>query len=165
MLDSVVAGGPFPDGWLTSDFAGNLYGITGNGGSAVNSTNLGNGTIFKIDPRGDESVLYSFEGGAKGFSSFGSVIRDNLGNLYGTTFFGGDATDPACSAAGGCGVVFRLDPWGHYSVLHTFQGRDGANPSANLYMDERGDIYGTTTAGGNQTCNCGVVFKITLEAE
>ena len=158
-------GGPFPDGWLTSDFAGNLYGITGNGGSAVNSTNLGNGTIFKIDPRGDESVLYSFEGGAKGFSSFGSVIRDNLGNLYGTTFFGGDATDPACSAAGGCGVVFRLDPWGHYSVLHTFQGRDGANPSANLYMDERGDIYGTTTAGGDQTCNCGVVFKITLVGE
>ena len=158
-------GGPFPDGWLTSDFGGNLYGITGNGGSAVSSTNLGSGTIFKINRRGEESILYNFEGGATGFTSFGSVIRDNRGNLYGATFLGGDTTDPACSATGGCGVVFRLDPWGHYSVLHTFQGPDGANPTANLYMDQHGDIYGTTTAGGDATCNCGVVFKITLAYE
>jgi uncharacterized repeat protein (TIGR03803 family) len=154
-------GGPFPDGWLVSDFAGNIYGVTGNGGSAVSSSNLGNGAIFKIDSRGDASVVYSFEGGARGFTSFASVIRDNRGNLYGTTYFGGDTTDAACSASGGCGVVFRLDPWGHYSVLHTFEGPDGAGPSANLHIDHRGDIYGTTTAGGDPTCNCGVVFKIT----
>jgi len=36
------------------------------------------------------------------------VIRDNLGNLYGTTYFGGDTTDPACAAVGGCGVVFKI---------------------------------------------------------
>jgi len=155
-------GGPFPDGWLATDYAGNIYGITGNGGSAVSSTNLGNGTIFKIDRQGNESVLYNFAGGAQGFTSFGSVIRDNLGNLYGATFFGGDTTDPACSAVGGCGVVFRLDPWGRYTVLHTFKGPDGANPWADLYMDQRGDIYGTTTAGGDPTCNCGTVFKIAL---
>lgn len=156
-------GGPFPDGWLATDYAGNIYGITGNGGSAVSSTNLGNGTIFKIDRQGNESVLYNFAGGAQGFTSFGSVIRDNRGNLYGATFFGGDTTDPACSAVGGCGVVFRLDPWGRYTVLHTFKGPDGANPWASLYMDQHGDIYGTTTAGGDSTCNCGVAFKITLE--
>jgi uncharacterized repeat protein (TIGR03803 family) len=155
-------GGPFPDGWLATDYAGNIYGITGNGGSAVSSTNLGDGTIFKIDRHGNESVLYNFAGGAQGFSSLGSVISDNLGNLYGATLLGGDTTDAACSAAGGCGVVFRVDPWGHYTVLHTFKGPDGANPVANLYMDQHGDIYGTTTAGGDPTCNCGVVFKITL---
>jgi uncharacterized repeat protein (TIGR03803 family) len=155
-------GGPFPDGQLAIDCWGNLYGITGNGGSAVSSTNLGNGTIFKIDPRGEESVLYNFAGGAGGLTSFGSVIRDNLGNLYGATSLGGDTTDPACSAVGGCGVVFRFDPRGHYSVLHTFKGADGANPSASLYMDQHGDLYGTTTAGGDPTCNCGVVFKIRL---
>jgi uncharacterized repeat protein (TIGR03803 family) len=158
-------GGPFPDGWFAADIAGNIYGITGNGGSAVSSTNLGKGTVFKIDREGNESVLYNFAGGALGFTSFGSVIRDNLGNLYGATYFGGDTTDAACSAAGGCGVVFRLDPQGRYTVLHTFTGPDGANPWASLYMDRRGNIYGTTTAGGDPTCDCGVVFKITLEHE
>jgi len=153
-------GGPFPDGWLATDYWGNLYGI---GGSAVSSTNLGNGTIFKIGHNGEESVLYNFAGGADGFTSFGSVIFDSLGNLYGATSFGGDTTDPACSAVGGCGVVFRFDPQGHYTVLHTFKGADGANPQANLYMDLHGDIYGTTTAGGDLSCNCGVVFKITPE--
>jgi uncharacterized repeat protein (TIGR03803 family) len=156
-------GGPFPDGWLATDYWGDIYGITGNGGSAVSSTNLGNGTIFKIDRSGEESVLYNFSGGADGFSSFGSVILDSLGNLYGATYFGGDTTDPTCSAVGGCGVVFRLDPRGQYTVLHTFKGTDGANPQASLYMDQHGDIYGTTTAGGDPTCNCGVVFKITPE--
>ena len=156
-------GGPFPDGWLARDYWGNIYGITGNGGSDVTSTDLGNGTIFKIDRSGEESVLYNFAGGKDGFTSNGSVILDNFGNLYGATYFGGDTTDPACSAVGGCGVVFRFDAQGHYTVLHTFKGADGANPYANLYMDQRGDIYGTTTAGGNPTCNCGVVFKITLE--
>jgi uncharacterized repeat protein (TIGR03803 family) len=154
-------GGPFPDGWLAADYWGNIYGITGNGGSAVSSTNLGDGTIFKIGGGGEESVLYNFPGGADGFTSLGSVILDGLGNLYGATYFGGDTTDPACSAVGGCGVVFRLDPQGHYTVLHTFKGADGANPEASLYMDQHGDIYGTTTAGGDPTCNCGVVFKIT----
>jgi uncharacterized repeat protein (TIGR03803 family) len=156
-------GGPFPDGWLARDYWGNIYGITGNGGSTVSSTNLGNGTIFKIDRRGEESVLYNFAGGKDGFTSNGSVIFDSLGNLYGATYFGGDTTDPACSAVGGCGVVFRFDPQGHYTVLHTFKGADGANPQANLYMDQHGDIYGTTTAGGDPTCDCGVVFKITPE--
>jgi hypothetical protein len=47
--------------------------------------------------------------------------------------------------------------------LHTFEGPDGANPWASLYMDKHGDIYGTTTAGGDPACNCGVAFKITLE--
>jgi len=156
-------GGPFPDGWLATDNAGNMYGITGNGGSAVSNSNLGNGTIFKIDRRGNQSVLYNFAGGAQGFTSLGSVIRDNRGNLYGATFFGGDITDAACSAVGGCGVVFRLDPWGRYTLLHTFKGPDGANPWADLYMDQQGDLYGTTTAGGDPTCNCGVVFRIRLD--
>ena len=158
-------GGPFPDGWLASDFTGNKYGITGNGGGGVSGTNLSDGTIFKIDPLGNESVLYNFQGGSMGFNSFGSVVDDGRGNLYGATFSGGDTVDPGCNATGGCGVVFRLDSRGRYSVLHTFKGPDGANPWASLYIDQHGDIYGTTTAGGDATCNCGVVFKITLAYE
>lgn len=159
-------GGPFPDGWFVSDYGGNLYGITGNGGNLSDCGGLGCGTIFKIDYHGNQSVLYNFTGPASELpsisTSFGSVIRDNHGNLYGAAYAGGDTTDTTCVATGGCGLVFKLDPWGHYTVLHTFSGADGANPWASLYMDAFGNLYGTTTAGGDPTCNCGVVFKLAL---
>lgn len=66
-------------------------------------------------------------------------------------------------------MIFKLDPSGHYTVLHTFLGNsNGAFPVASLYMNEKGDLYGTTTGGGNTTdpdCKnggCGVVFKISF---
>jgi uncharacterized repeat protein (TIGR03803 family) len=94
---------------------------------------------------------------------FGSVIRDLAGDLYGAAYSGGDTTDPQCAAAGGCGVVFKLDPRGQYSVLPTFKGgTGGANPQASLNLDLLGNLYGTTTTGGDPTCNCGTVFKIAL---
>lgn len=160
-------GGPFPNGWLTADLAGNIYGITGNGGNLSLCGDLGCGTVYKIDRHGNESVLYDFTGPASVLpfisTSFGSVVRDVFGNLYGAAYSGGDTTDPACSASGGCGVVFRLDPFGHYSVLHTFKGgADGANPQASLYLDLYGNLYGSTTTGGDPTCDCGTVFKIAL---
>ena len=160
-------GGPFPNGWLAADFAGNVYGITGNGGNVSLCGGLGCGTVFKIDRSGKESVLYDFTGPTAELpflsTSFGSVIRDNQGNFYGAAYAGGDTTNPACNATGGCGVVFKLDSWGHYTVLHTFTGPDGANPQASLYMDRHGDIYGTTSAGGDAACNCGVIFRIVQE--
>jgi uncharacterized repeat protein (TIGR03803 family) len=159
-------GGPFPDGWFASDLAGNIYGVTGNGGILSGCGGIGCGTIFKIDRHGNEAVLYEFTGAADGASPLGSVIRDREGNLYSTTLSGGDLTDSPCNGIGGCGVVFKLDPWGHQIVLHTFTGgADGANPQASLYMDNEGNLYGTTTAGGDPSCNCGVVFKIPLQRE
>ena len=158
-------GGPYPDGWLATDYTGNIYGITGNGGNLGLCGDLGCGTIFKIDRHGNESVLYDFTGPASELpffsTSFGSVVRDLAGNLYGAAYSGGDTTDPQCVGAGGCGVVFKLDLRGHYTVLHTFKGgADGANPQASLYIDALGELYGSTTTGGDPTCNCGTVFKI-----
>jgi hypothetical protein len=51
-------------------------------------------------------------------------------------------------------------------VLHTFQGSDGANPSAIVIMDSKGDLFGTTSDGGSHSggCadyGCGVVWEIT----
>jgi uncharacterized repeat protein (TIGR03803 family) len=153
-------GGPFPDGWFASDFSGNLYGVTGNGGNLSDCGGLGCGTIFKIDRHGNESVLYSFIGADDGDSPLGSVIRDLEGNLYTTTLLGGDTTDPGCTN-GGCGTVFKLDRWGRRTILHTFTGgADGSNPYTSLIMDKEGNLYGTTTAGGDPTCKCGTVFKI-----
>src|SRR5215471_5544298 len=103
------------------------------------------------------SVLYNFTGGADGANP-SSVIRDEGGNLYGTTFVGG---------LSGCGVVFKLDPSGKETVLYTFTcGADGGFPPAGLIRDAAGNLYGTTSSGGNTSATncvpsgCGVVFKL-----
>ena len=46
-----------------------------------------------------------------------------------------------------------------YTVLHQFTGFDGAQPDANMILDEKGNLYGTTAVGGPG--GAGVVFKIT----
>ena len=146
--------------------------MTGNGGNLSGCSGLGCGTVFKLDQSGKETVLYSFSGAADGAVPLASVIRDSAGNLYGTTYNGGDLTDSPCASLGGCGVVFKLDRAGNETILHTFTGgTDGANPSANLILDEDGNLYGTTSFGGDVTdspCSavggCGVVFKIDLNA-
>jgi uncharacterized repeat protein (TIGR03803 family) len=157
-------GGPFPDGWLVRDNEGNLYGMSGNGGDLSGCSGLGCGVVFKVDREGKESVLYSFTGGADGAETFAGVVRDEQGNLYGTTYFGGDFSGSLCTSAG-CGVVFKLDPTGKETVLHTFTGgTDGANPNAGLLPGEEGNLYGTASDGGDTSCSapygCGVVFKI-----
>jgi len=158
-------GGPFPDGWLVKDDAGNLYGMTGNGGDLSGCSNLGCGVVFKLDRRGKETVLYSFTGGADGSMTFAGVVRDEAGNLYGTTNNGGDFRGTFCASLG-CGVAFKLDPTGKETVLHTFTGgAGGLNPQGGLLRDEEGNLYGTTVGGGDTsscspTYGCGVVFKI-----
>jgi uncharacterized repeat protein (TIGR03803 family) len=156
-------GGPFPDGWLVRDNEGNLYGMSGNGGELSACSGLGCGVIFKVDRRGKETVLYSFTGGADGAETFAGVIRDEVGNLYGTTYLGGDFSG-SCGGVG-CGVVFKLDPTGKETVLYTFTGgADGANPNAGLLQDDVRNLYGTASDAGDLSCSppygCGVVFKI-----
>ncbi len=87
---------------------------------------------------------------------------DGAGNLYGTTFYGGES-----DCFGGCGVVFKVDPTGHETIPHTFEGgTDGAFPFGGLAIDPAGNLYGTAKHGGNpDDCpnenGCGVVFEIT----
>lgn len=102
------------------------------------------------------TVLYSFHGGTDGQGPNGGVVRDNAGNLYGTTSKGGAFSN---------GTVFQLDTTGQETVLYTFTGGvDGAIPLAGLIRDAAGNLYGTTEAGGDLTCNsgvgCGTVFKL-----
>jgi uncharacterized repeat protein (TIGR03803 family) len=87
-----------------------------------------------------------------------SLARDNEGNLYGTTFFGGLGTGCDINYLG-CGVVFKVDPSGAETVLHAFSGpTDGWNPTARLIIDPFGNLYGTTQFGGGY--GYGTVFKI-----
>jgi len=162
-----------PQGSLTFDAAGNLYGTTDFGGStACSSFGPGCGVVWKLAPNGRLIILHQFTGGADGAFPDAGVIFDAAGNLYGTTFAGGDVT--ACPSHGGCGVVFKLAPnpdgtWTE-SVLHTFAGApDGAVPEAGLILDATGNLYGTTFVGGDPTAcpsfpgfpvGCGIVFEL-----
>jgi len=137
-----------PHGSVVFDAAGNLYGTAQVGGD-ISCSAFGCGVVFKLDMAGNESVLHSFHGGADGVQPVGNLLLDKSGSLYGVTFSGGSA---------GKGVVFRIDPAGNETVLHTFTGPDGDTPSTALVQDSNGNLYGTTEGGGAHSH--GTVFKI-----
>jgi uncharacterized repeat protein (TIGR03803 family) len=140
--------GAFPRAGLVRDSAGNLYGTTYGGGLAPSDS----GTVFKVDPAGIETVLYSFRGGGDGRSPKAGLIRDAAGNLYGTT-----------SRGGAGGTIFKLDPSDTETVLYRFAGPpDGADSSAGLVRDAAGNLYGTAGGGASVACfgGCGMVFKL-----
>jgi uncharacterized repeat protein (TIGR03803 family) len=155
--------GTYPNA-VVLDAAGNLYGTTYDGGSYADC-DYGCGVVFKLMPsvsgRWTEKILLTFHGGKEGWWPYGGVIFDEAGNLYGTTTYGG---------AYGHGTIFRLTPHpnGNWTetVLHSFNGKDGSEPSGALVFDAAGNLYGTTFVGGNfsgcsNTSGCGVVFKLT----
>lgn len=86
--------GGLPIAGLIADSRGNLYGTTQRGGA------LGYGTVFKVTPKGTETVLHSFAAGNDGAYPYAGVIADAPGNLYGTTYAGG---------AHGLGTVFEIE--------------------------------------------------------
>lgn len=125
--------GEFPQAPLVQDADGNLYGTTTSGGGD-------DGTIFKVDAAGRESVLFNFNSLDGGFPQSG-LILDQAGNLYGV----------ANEGPGGAGVLFRLDKNGNEEILHAFQG--GLNtaagvPAGGVILDQAGNLYGATLAGG-----------------
>lgn len=141
-----------PSGPLFLDVSGNLYGTAVWGGAS------NQGAVFKLTSAGDETVLYSFAGyPSDGSNPEGGVIGDPNGNLYGTTDQGGDGA--GCGGyIYGCGILFELDPAGHETNLHTFNGEgDGAHPWASLLRDSAGNLYGTTVDGGSG--GLGTIFK------
>jgi uncharacterized repeat protein (TIGR03803 family) len=156
---------------IVFDGAGNIFGTTSSGGANLNCSC---GTVFELSPpksgtTWQKSVLYSFNDGLGGGTPSSGVIFDSAGNLYGTTYDGGSFACPQS----GCGVVYRLMPessgW-KFGVVYTFNGINGsrgAQPSGGLTMDSAGDLYGTTSNGGNLTCNngngCGSVFKLSRQ--
>jgi uncharacterized repeat protein (TIGR03803 family) len=143
-----AAAGGDPVNGFVPDAAGNLYGTASSGGL------YNNGVAFVVNPKGKETVLHKFKGGADGSSPQGFLERDSAGNLYGTTAAGGTF---------GAGTVFEITGLVE-TVLYSFTGHpDGANPLAGLIMDSAGNLYGTTAAGG--TIGNGTVFKLSPPAK
>ncbi len=79
----------------------------------------------------------------------GDLIRDKVGNLYGTALFGG---------VNGDGTVFKYGFDGTFTVLHAFNGTDGEFPEHGVVSDKAGNLYGVTAFGGAD--DNGSVYKI-----
>ena len=162
--------GANPFAGVVFDQAGNLYGTTANGGAH------GRGVVFKLTPKGKETVLYNFCAHSHctdGQYPAAGLVFDQKGNLYGTTGSGGlHKKNGTCPV--GCGVVFKVTPEGKEIVLYNFCAQsgctDGGYPSAGVLFDQKGNLYGTTDRGGaynNGSCSsgCGVVFKLSPEGK
>jgi uncharacterized repeat protein (TIGR03803 family) len=148
--------GIVPNGVLVFDGSGNLYGTTTGGGKYTD------GVAYRLEraigKEWRETVLHEFGGTGGGRSPEGNLVLDNAGSLCGTTSLGG--------SGGTDGTVFRLAPGSFGGVLlktFSFDGADGEQPAGGVIADSAGNVYGTTTGGGNSlNCGggCGTVFEI-----
>jgi uncharacterized repeat protein (TIGR03803 family) len=110
-----------------------------------------------------EQLLHTFNYN-DGTHPYGALILDAAGNLYGTTSQDGPT---------GAGTVYELatngsGQWEYetiYSFCSVFTCSDGIGPQSGLIMDSAGNLYGTTSMGGNNNypCGhgCGTVFELT----
>jgi uncharacterized repeat protein (TIGR03803 family) len=153
--------GDGPYGNLVAAADGNFYGTTSVGGM------YGHGTVFKITPAGQETVLHSFTGcesghgcgiaaSTDGARPLAGLIQASDGNLYGTTQAGGVNQG---------GTVFKVTLGGEETVLHSFDALinvspDGSSPTASLVQASDGNLYGSTPEGG--IYGNGTIFEITL---
>lgn len=144
--------GVYPEAGLTIDAAGNLYGTTC--GDKNSDGKYSGGSVFDMSPTPPYSarMLHDFSANPlDGKCPKGKLLRDRFGNIYGTTYAGGEK---------GLGTVFKIDASsGKESVIHSFGSSptDGVNPGVGLVMDSNGVLYGI--AGGGEF-GSGIFFKI-----
>jgi len=150
---------------LIADAQGNMYGTTTWGGGTGCQDSAGCGTVFKIAPNGQESVLYAFKGGNDGYDPRAGLLLDSAGNLFGTTSFGGGVPsgceDPQTEVDVGCGTVFKVASDGTETVLHAFSdSAHAAIPLGRLAADQVGRLYGTTSGGLPEGPGQSTVFRV-----
>jgi len=146
-----MSDGQYPHGRLYRDSRGNLYGTTYEGGT------YNGGIVFELSPSGStwtETVLYNLGGPLNGKYPWGGLVRDSMGNFYGTTYQGGTTN---------YGTFFEVTPgitWTETGLYSFTGGTDGSYPydTSSLLLDSSGNFYGTTHAGG--TGQVGTVFEI-----
>lgn len=158
--DQLSHDGNFPNGTLTLDNHGTLYGTTAQGGPG------NTGIVFALVPPSvaggtwTERAIFANFSGPNGLNvNGGLVLNQQSGKLYGTTRRGGSRD---------VGVIFELAPpkqsgaqWTEtvlYNFTGTEGGTDGGLPAPGLIADSRGALYGTTQSGGQH--QNGTVFRL-----
>ena len=139
--------GEYPEPGLIMDASGNLYGTTQYGGIGWSGSDFsGSGTVFEIKAGSNTITTLAAFNGTNGESPpYGGLTMDGIGNLYGTTEYGG---------ANGCGTVFEITAASiaagspTITTLASFNGNNGSTPEAGLIMDGGGNLYGTAHYGG-----------------
>jgi uncharacterized repeat protein (TIGR03803 family) len=141
--------GGFPYASLVQGNDGNFYGSTTSGGT--NQI----GTVFSITPDGQFKSLYSFMSSSVGSYPIGGLVQASDGNLYGTTYIGGDNQ---------LGTIFEITTNGNLTRLVSFTGTNGpslgANPQDTLVQGTDGNFYGTTSLGGAN--GLGTIFRLSV---
>jgi uncharacterized repeat protein (TIGR03803 family) len=151
-----VNDGKTPNGDLVIDAAGNLYGTT------FSSDTAGVGLVFELSPTQNgwtEAVLHDFclnyPDCSDGAQPMAGVTLDKIGNLFGTTEFGGQANKL------GWGVVYELSPtkngWTE-TVLKVLTATTGGRTSAGITFDPAGNLYGGLSQGADNSC--GYYFRL-----
>ena len=143
-----------PSGVLTTLFQGTpgdylVLAFQGTDGSFYGFTQRDSGSIFKISSAGKFTTIYQFDG-THGAQPVG-LIQGGDGNFYGTTNQGGT----------GAGVIFKLTPTGHITVLHNFS--DAKSPVSGVVQANDGTLYGVTPVGGvvdYRQLNYGAIYSI-----
>jgi hypothetical protein len=179
--------GSLPVGSIVSDTSGNLYGATTQGGGGNCAPIAACGTVYELSPPSKqggpwtEAVLNVFKGKQyeDGELPVGGLLIDAVGNLYGTTGYGGTGNCTFLGFPGGCGTVYELSPpktkggaWTE-TILYSFpDAKHGYLPNGDLMFDKQGNIYGATEFGGGKgtTCDvnypsCGAVFELKRPAK
>ncbi|HZT43467.1 MAG TPA: choice-of-anchor tandem repeat GloVer-containing protein [Chthonomonadaceae bacterium] len=143
-----------------------LLGITSAGNCiAVRSGNngFGYGVAYQNNKDGSDSsgVAFSFTG--DGAIPRASLVEDNAGNFYGTTMFGGLSGNLS-----GTGTIFKVASNGNLSTLYSFSSldsngdnTDGAYPAVALILGTGGNLYGTTSQGGQY--GSGTIYKLSYD--
>jgi uncharacterized repeat protein (TIGR03803 family) len=121
------------------EIEGELYGTASTGGSTLS------GTLFRVSPAGDFTLLHTFCRQAHcsdGAKPGNYLTRGPSGAVYGVTTSGGRADG---------GAIFKFSKTGEFSLVYEFcsaaRCSDGIQPVSVLFGGA-GDLFGTTAAGG-----------------
>ena len=104
-------------------------------------------------------VLISFNG-SNGSEPYGSLLLDSQGDLFGTTYGGGEDGDGTVFEIVNTRAGYAATP----TTLVSFAGTDGSKPQGSLIADANGDLFGTTSSGGTGFAGGGTVFEIVNSA-
>jgi len=154
-----VLDGAAPYAGLIQGKDGAFYGTTQFGGTD------GAGTVFRFTKSAGVTELHSFVQPQPGVFPDGAyplaaLVQASTGDLYGVTTAGGAVqTDDS-------GTLFKITTKGAFTKLWDFDAKTGGSflqgsPQGGLIQASDGNLYGTTSIGGQPDCGCGTAFQIT----